>query len=168
VIAYPRAGRRLSGPTDPTFEQGVNIAIPIDPEDDGDDYANALYGIGAGEGAGSLRRTTGRRDGRLRRSKVFTDKSEKWAGSMDRRLAVELNTRMRQLGVTKVTVIDHENSRPGSYNLGDDILVKGNVPHLGTFRDWHRIVGMTQKRDGTTELDVVLSSTFTYGKGIDE
>jgi hypothetical protein len=81
VIAYPRAGRRLSGPTDPTFEQGVNIVVPLEVEDDGDDYANGIYGVGAGEGAGSLRRSTAKRDGRLRRVRTFTNKGVKRAAT---------------------------------------------------------------------------------------
>lgn len=169
VVAYPRAGRRLSGDTDPTFEQGVNIMIPLEPEDDGDDYANAVYGVGAGEGPGSLRRSTAKRDGRLRRSKAFSDKSEKNAASMDRKLAVELNRTMQGLGVTKIVVVaDHPNAKRGSYDVGDEIYIVGDVPNLGPFAAWHRITGITDKQNGTVELDVALASTFIYGKGLDD
>jgi hypothetical protein len=168
VIAYPRAGRRLSGDGDPTFQQGVNITEALVPEMDGDAYANSVYGVGAGEGLGAIRRSITKRDGRLRRVASLQSKDIKTAASMDARLRVELTARQQQLEVRQITVSDHINSPRGSYSLGDDIYVQGNVPHFGQFAVWHRILGITDNADGTSTIDLARSDSFTYGKGVPE
>lgn len=168
VVKYPRAGRRLSESTDPTFEQGVNIAVRIEPDDDGDEFANAIVGIGAGEGSRSIRRTVSKRDGRLRKSRVFTDKSEKRKDRLERRAGVELTAHQLGADLKTIVVLDHPNSPRGSYSLGDDIRVFGTLPHFGKYDQWHRIIGITEKRDGTSELELALAESFTYGKGFDE
>jgi hypothetical protein len=167
VIAHPRVGRRLSGDGDPTFQQGVNITAPIVPQVDGDEYANSVYGVGAGEGAGAVRRSITRRDGRLRRVASFQAKDIKTAQGMDTKLGIELTSRQQPLEVQRITVADHINSPRGSYSLGDDIFVQGTVPHFGKFALWHRILGITDNTDGTSELELARTDSFTYGKGVD-
>jgi len=167
VIGYPRVGRRLSGDGDPTFQQGVNITVELQPATTGDDFANAVYGVGAGEGIGSVRRSITRRNGRLRRVAAFQSKDIKSAQDMDTRLRAELTARQETLVVSKVTVSNHPNAPRGSYSLGDDINVQGYVPHYGKFELWHRIVGIAENTDGSTELDLERSDSFTYGTGVD-
>jgi len=167
-VAYPRAGRRLSREGDPSFQQGVNILVQLAPGTDGSEFANSVYGIGAGEGAGAIRRTITKRDGRLRRTAKYSAKDIRTKQEMDKRLQAELLTRQETLAVDRIMVADHVNSPRGSYGLGDDILVQGEVPHYGRFEMWHRIVGITENQDGSTELDLERTDTFTYGSGIDE
>ena len=167
-IAHPRLGRRLSGDGDPVFQQGVNITKAIVPESDGDAFANAVYGVGAGEGSGSIRRSVEKRDGRLRRVASFQAKDVKSAARMDAKLRVELTARQQPLEVKQITVADHPNSPRGSYSLGDDIFVQGVDPHFGPISLWHRIVGITENKDGTSDLELQRSDTFTYGRGLAE
>src|SRR5690606_17382716 len=70
-IGYPRLGRRRQ---DLAFVLGENVIDLDEPERDGEYYANAVIGIGAGEGKGSVRRETGTRDGRLYRPYVYMAK----------------------------------------------------------------------------------------------
>lgn len=166
-IMYPRLGRRLNGPGDPTFQQGVNISQPLAPETAGDDFANSVFGVGAGEGAGSIRRSVTKRNGRLRRVSSFSSKDIKSTGAMDTKLRAELNARLDTLEVKQITVADHPNSPRGSYAVGDDIYVQGRVPHYGRFQLWHRVLKITERTDGSSVLDLARSDSFTYGRGID-
>ncbi len=166
-IAHPRTGRRLSGSDAPTFQQGVNITVQLQPASSGGDFANTVFGIGAGEGAGSIRRTISKRDGRIRRVATVQSKDIKSKQEMVTRLQAELVARQHTLAVDAITVANHPNSPRGTYNLGDDIYVQGNVPHYGEFGLWHRIVGLTEKTDGTTEVSLQLTDSFTYGAGVD-
>ncbi|NII42104.1 hypothetical protein E9228_002762 [Curtobacterium flaccumfaciens] len=168
VIAYPRLGRRLDGDGAPTFQQGVNITKSLVPEAEGDEFANAVYGIGAGEGAGAIRRAIGKRDGRLRRVATFQAKDVKSNHNMDVKLRAELTARQQPFEVKQITVADHPNSPRGSYSFGDDIYVEGQVPHFGKFQLWHRILGITDNLDGTSDLTLARTDSFTYGKGLTE
>lgn len=167
-IVYPRVGRRLSNDGDPTFQQGVNISVQLQPQTSGDDFANTVFGIGAGEGAGSIRRLISKRNGRLRRVATFQSKDVKSKQDMVTRLQADLAARQETLVVDRITVLNHPNSPRGSYSLGDDINVRGFVPHFGPFELWHRIVGISENQDGTTELDLQRSDSFTYGTGVEE
>lgn len=167
VIAYPRLGRRLGDDSDPTFVQGVNIIIPISPSATGDGYVSESIGVGAGEGIGSVRRTVSKRTGALRRAKAFQAKDIKSPGRMDTRLRTELQARGGEPALDEVTVLDHVNSPRGSYRVGDDILIQGDVPHFGPFSVWHRITQITDKSDGTSVVSLQRSDTYTYGKGLD-
>ncbi|QKS17321.1 hypothetical protein HUN59_14870 [Curtobacterium sp. Csp2] len=165
VIAYPRLGRRLSGDGDPSFVQGVNIVTELEPESN-ENATNSVFGVGAGEGVGAIRRTITIRNGKLRQVATFTSKDVKSATDMDARLRVELAARTPTLAVSRITVLDHPNSPRGSYNRGDDIFVQGDVPRYGRFGLWHRIVDLADNPDGTTECDLELTDSFTYGTGV--
>lgn len=166
-IAHPRTGRRLSADTDPSFQQGVNVTVRLQPATSGQDFANTVFGIGAGEGAGSIRRLISIRNGRLRRVATLQSKDIKSKQEMVTRLQAELNARQETLAVDSITVADHPNSPRGTYSLGDDIYVQGNVPHYGKFALWHRIVAITENPNGSTELDLERSDAFTYGAGVE-
>ncbi|MBT2502972.1 hypothetical protein [Curtobacterium sp. ISL-83] len=168
VIAHPRVGRRLSGDGAPLFQQGVNITVALDPSTSGEDFANAAYGVGAGEGVGAIRRSITKRNGKLRRVAAFQSKDIKTAQAMDTKLRAELEARLDTLAVSRIVVSNHLNSPRGSYSLGDDIYVQGQVPHYGPFGLWHRIVGIAENEDGSTELDLKRSDSFTYGQGVAE
>jgi len=166
-IAYPRVGRRLIGDDDPSFVQGVNISVALKPATNGSDVATDVYGIGAGDGAGALRRTLGVRNGKLRRVATFQAKDVKTAQAMDAKLRAELTAHQNALAVDSITVINHPNSMRGTYTVGDDIFVQGDVPHYGRFELWHRIVALSEPTDNTTELTLERTDSFLYGQGID-
>lgn len=166
-IAYPRTGRRLSGPSDPSFVQGVNVSVALKPATSGTDMATEVYGIGAGDGAGALRRSIRIRDGKLRRVATFQAKDVKTKQELDAKLRAELNSKQNTLEVDSITVINHPNSKRGTYGVGDDIFVQGDVQHYGRFELWHRIVSVTENTDGTTELSLERTDSFLYGQGLD-
>lgn len=160
VIAYPRFGRRRD---DLYFEQGVNITVELQVDAEGDDFANNANGIGAGEGAGSIRRSTGVRDGRLRRVQIVTAKDAKTNDVLDSRIARELSRHREVQEIKTVKVIASPMTPIGSWETGDDILLRGVLPHLGEIGLWHRITDWKLTTENSAELTVARSDTFTYG-----
>jgi len=160
VIGYPRLGRRR---TDLTFLQGVNITANIEPGIGGDDFANGVIGLGAGEGRGAVRRETSKRDGRLRRTKVLAAKDVTQEARLDAIIRDELQRRQSGASVASITVVDHPNARVGSWAIGDDILVTGELPWLGRYEEWHRIIGWAPSSPTRGVLKLALSDSFTYG-----
>lgn len=160
LIGYPRLGRRRK---DLAFVQGDNISAVVAPTLDGDDYANGVLGLGAGEGKGSLQRTVAVRDGRLRRLAVYTAKDVTAASRMDSLIQRELRRRQDTLQITEVTVRDHPNAPIASWNLGDDVLIQATLPWLGDVDLWCRITGWSLKTEDTATLSLVRSDSFTYG-----
>lgn len=160
TVHYPRAGRRR---TDLAFNLGENVTAIAEPVRDGDRFANEVIGVGAGEGAGSLRRSTAVRDGRLRRPHVMLAKDVAKASRLDALIRSERIRRQQPLTIPSVTVRDHPHAPIGSWDLGDDILVQATLPWLGAVSIWHRVVGWALLTDHTARLDLERSDTFTYG-----
>lgn len=159
-VAYPRAGRKR---TDLAFVQGDNITKVVTPTIDGDDFANEVMGLGAGEGKGSVHRTTAVRDGRLRRSYVYTAKDVTSTSRLDALIKDQLQRRAQALDISSVTVQDHPNARIGSWSLGDDVLIQADIPWLGPISLWCRIVSWTLLTEHTALLTLKRSDAFTYG-----
>lgn len=159
-LGYPRIGRKR---TDLAFVQGDNVTSVVAPELDGDDFANAVLGLGAGEGKGALQRSTAVRDGRLRRTHVYTAKDVSSVSRMDARIQSELQRRQDLLTITEVTVQNHANARIGAWSLGDDVLIEATLPWLGDVAIWSRIVGWTLITENTAKLSLARSDSFTYG-----
>jgi hypothetical protein len=159
-IAYPRAGRRRD---DLAFIQGDNVVSVVTPQIDGDAFANEVVGIGAGEGTGSLRRTTAVRDGRLRRTHVYTAKDVTSAVRLDAQIRDALTARGAVLDIDAVEVIDHPNAPIGSWALGDDVLIEADLPWLGSIAVWCRITGWELLGETRARLSLARSDTFTYG-----
>jgi hypothetical protein len=159
-VGYPRLGRRRE---DLVFVQGDNVTNVVTVESNGDTFANAILGLGAGEGRAMLRRETAVRDGRLRRDHVYADKAVTDARRMDALIAAELNARKAALRVTSFTVIDHDNAPLGSWQLGDDVLLRFEVPWLGEVEMWARITAWALTGEYTATLTVSRSDFFRYG-----
>ncbi|WAB10794.1 minor tail protein [Arthrobacter phage Tuck] len=159
-IGYPRLGRRRD---DLAFIQGDNVTSVVAPNIDGDDFANEVVGIGSGEGKGSIHRTTAVRDGRLRRSVVYTAKDVAKTDRMDALIRDQLRRRSLSLDIQSVTVRDHPNARIGSWTVGDDVLIQATIPWLGEIELWCRIVGWTLLTEHTATLSLKRSDAFTYG-----
>lgn len=159
-VHYPRAGRRR---TDLVFEQGANITSVVTPEMDGEDYANAVLGIGAGEGKKALKRTTAVRDGKLRRVKVVEAKAVKAGSRMDALIRDELARSRNIMSIDGITVRQHPNARIGSWSVGDDILVKAHLPWLGDVQLWCRVTAWELLTPDTARLDLSRSDSFIYG-----
>lgn len=160
TVKYPRAGTRR---TDLAFIQGDNVSKVVTPNFDGDSFANTVIGIGAGEGTASIHRTTAVRDGRLRRTAVYTDKSVKTTARMDALIRDELARRTNLLDISEVTVTNHDNARFGSWALGDDVLIEARLPWLGEVAVWCRIVAWSRVDENTARLSLERSDSFAYG-----
>jgi hypothetical protein len=159
-LAYPRLGRRRD---DLVFVQGDNVTNVLTVESNGDDFANTVLGLGAGEGRAMLRRSTSLRDGRLRRVATYSDKAITDSGRLDAHIAAELNARRAALRITSLDVIDHDNARLGAWQVGDDVLVRAEVPWLGEIEMWVRITAWALTGDHTATLTVSRSDLFRYG-----
>lgn len=159
-VHYPRAGRKR---TDLSFTLGENVTAIGDPQRDGDRFANEIIGLGAGEGAGSLRRTTAVRDGRLRRPHVYLAKTVAKKDRLDALIRDERIRRQQPLTIPTITVKDHPHAPIASWQLGDDILVQATLPWLGDVSIWHRVVGWELVTEHTATLSLARSDSFTYG-----
>ncbi|MDG4792706.1 hypothetical protein [Micromonospora sp. WMMD1082] len=158
-IGYPRLGRRRD---DLAFEQGVNIVSVVPVSRDGGQYANAVFGIGAGEGSKTIASHAAIRDGRLRRTAVYTDKAVTNRARMDSfTRAVMLNSR-DTAAVEAIEVVDHPHAPIGSWALGDDIEVRARIPWLGDIAIWHRIVGWSLLGESRAQLQLRRSDSFIY------
>ncbi|MEV0267726.1 hypothetical protein AB0H43_03040 [Hamadaea sp. NPDC050747] len=159
-IGYPRLGRRRD---DLAFIQGDNVVSVVMPARDGADLANEVIGLGAGEGRKTVQRRIPVRDGRLRRTAVYSDKSVTGAARMDTLCRLELATRQHVIEVTSVEVIQHPNALIGSWQLGDDVLIQATVAGLGDIAIWHRITGWSLLSEDRAALSLRRSDAFTYG-----
>jgi len=156
-ILYPRAGRKND---DVVFEQGVNVVDVIEATVPGDEYASEVVGIGAGEGSRSVRRSTARRNGRIRRAVVVTNKMVKTSAGMDRIINRELATRQKVLEVQKLRV---RRQAGKAWQLGDDVLVRVTLQGHGRIDLLHRIVEEQPVSDRIFDLTLRRSDSFIYG-----
>ena len=159
-LGYPRLGRRRD---DLVFVQGDNVTDVVTVESNGEEFANSVIGLGAGEGRRILYRAASTRDGRLARDTVYSDKAVNSVDRMDALISEELNARKAALRVTSLTVQDHPNAPLGSWQLGDDVLVRADLPWLGEVEVWVRITGWSLTSESTATLTVQRSDLFRYG-----
>jgi hypothetical protein len=160
-VDYPRLGRRR---TDLAFIQGDNITSVVPVTRDGDAFANTVLGIGKGEGAQSLRSEVAHRDGRVRRVAVYTDKAAGTSARLTSLTRSEWGRRQLLPEISSIDVMDHPHARIGSWNLGDDILVRADLPWIGWTEVWCRIVGWQQQGEAKATLTLRRSDSFSYGQ----
>lgn len=161
AVQYPRAGRRRD---DLSFIQGDNITVVPTPVSNGDDYANAIFGLGSGEGEKMVHTSTAVNDGRLRRVNVLSSKDTKDTKTLQSYARDALLKAAASMTIEQIVVRDHANAVIGSWALGDDILVQVDVPFLGRLAIWHRIVSWSLTSDSTATLKLARSDSFSYGK----
>lgn len=152
IIIADRIGARRE---DLLFEQGVNISKPVPYVIDGLDVVNEAHLIGAGEGKKSLRESAAVvRPGRVRRARAILAKDVKdknRARSLAR--AAVASGGGQPLG-TRIEVRNHSHARFGSFDVGDMILVRADIPWIGEQTNWMRIerISMTSPSHATLEL----------------
>lgn len=159
-ISYPRAGTRQNMLA---FVQGVNVVDVVQATRDGDRFANHVIGIGKGEGALSLRSEVATRDGRLRRVAVYTDKAASTAARVSTLARREMARRALVPAITSISVVNHPNAPIGSWQVGDDILVRADLPWLGWVEVWCRVVSWALAGENRATLSLQRSDTFNYG-----
>ena len=155
-IHHPEAGTRRD---DLIFEQGVNIISELRLVRDGEDYANAANGVGAGEGDKAIRGTIASTSDRMRRVTVVEDKSIKTTDQLLSRMRSELDNKTGEPYVAEIEVVDHPLAPMFSWNLGDRITITGDVPHYGRYSKLHRIISWQMVNDHKALIRLKLAIT---------
>lgn len=152
-LGYPRLGRRR---TDLRFVVGENIHKAPKVERDGADYANEVIVLGAGEGSAQIMARGFRSDGRVRRVAVVSDTTIKTQKDAQARANSEVARRSRIDDIAEVLVTDHPHAPMGSIDLGDEILVEGDIGWVD-LSVWCRIVsrGLNPDDSNVSNLTVV-------------
>lgn len=120
-LAYPRFSARR---TDLRFVVGENIIDPPSVSYEGDNYANVLMLLGAGEGRTMVRGEASLpRGNRIRRVALVEDKTIKSITTAKTRAYNLLKARIEIGDLTELTVLDHSFAPMGSVQPGDEIYV---------------------------------------------
>jgi len=150
-LGHPTIGTRRSNLR---FMEGENITIELAHTYAGEDYASEVLVLGAGEGRKMVRGTAKRSTGRMRRTRVVTDKSITSRKRADAAAEAELKRALGESDLDEVTVANHPNAPFFSYDVGDEIYIQwpdGWEPAGGL---WVRILSMSFQPDSD---QVVLS-----------
>lgn len=152
-LGYPRLGRRRE---ELRFVVGENIHTLPSVERDGTDYANEVLFLGAGEGSAII---TGRAfrsdDGRIRKVVTISDPAVKTEAEANRRAETELAKRFNIENITEVVVTDHPHAPMGSVDLGDEILIEGDLGWI-EIEAWCRVIGRTMSPDNSNAQSLTL------------
>lgn len=157
TLGTPSLGRRRF---DLAFIMGDNITNVVEAERNGEDFANEVIALGAGEGAATIQARIPQRDGRLRRPAVYTDKSVTSTARMSALARAALATRRNTLEIESVEVLNHPHAPIGSWSLGDDVLIQADLPWLGDVAIWHRVMEWSLLADDRARLTLVRSDSF--------
>lgn len=154
-LGAPRFGARRNTIDSPRFELGINVHVQPDVED-ADPYTDVkIYGAGQGSKVLHEYRVL-RRPGLVRRVRIITNKDAA-AREQVRRLAdaeaVRLD-RQQAVNIRNLVVEDHPYAQPGTYGLGDEILVTGEMADGTDLEVWVRIFEITTTPDGRRQLTV--------------
>lgn len=140
-MGYPTIGSRR---TDLRFAIGENVNEVPDVEFAGENFANGVLFLGAGEGRTMVRGAYDVMDGRLRRVAVVQDKQVRSLKAANSRARQELALRRGDFDVRDLVVRDHLHAPLGSFSVGDEILVEGDLGWVDNVSGvWARVVGMT-------------------------
>lgn len=151
-FGVPNLGRKRN---DLRFVLGENLFVTPSFTRVGDDYANEVYLLGAGEGAKMIRgHSTTVRD-RLRRVAVITDSSVRRVGRANRMAGRELAWRKSLGDITSLTIRDHPHAPIGAIEIGDEIYVEGTAGWI-TFNSWCRVLSRTIHPASPGAMDVTL------------
>lgn len=150
-LGHPTIGVRR---TNLRFMEGENITVDLAHTYAGEDYASEVLVLGAGEGRKMVRGTAKRKTGRMRRTRVVTDKSITSRKRADAAAEAELKWALGEADLDSVTVANHPNAALFSFDVGDEIYIQwpdGWEPAGGL---WVRVLSMEFQPDSD---QVVLS-----------
>lgn len=140
-LGYPTIGRRRP---DLRFVYGENIFDQPTIDYDGEDYADEVLLLGAGEGRKMIRGLQQRMGtGRLRRSIVIEDKTKTSETDANRAAQDELSYRLGSADISSLVVTDHPNAPQGSYTVGDEIEVRTKKGWHHGLKLWVRILAVS-------------------------
>ena len=151
----PKIGNRIE---DMRFVFGENIAVSPTVTDHGDEYADEILMLGAGEGAAMIRgMASGPRRG-LRRVKVAADKSLKSISSANAQARVLWQQSQNIRDVTEITLLDHPHAPAGAVSAGDEIYVEGRLDWLEVGQ-WMRVTARTIRPADPSAVVLTLTRT---------
>lgn len=154
-LGYPIIGGRKSYPRLILDENLVTVPSVVEGE-----YVNQVHVLGAGEGRDAVRGYAGVSDGRLRRTKVVTDKSIKSKTAANQLASRVLAATRGQLVVERLEVSNHPNAPLESIQLGDELQLLAETDWIDV-NEWVRVVG---RQDAPGESDTaVLTVIRTKG-----
>lgn len=153
-LGYPKLGRRRH---DLRFVVGENVSL-IPEITSGDDYADEVWLLGAGEGRKMVRGVAHRNDTRLRRVTIVSDKTIRSKKNADQRASREVARRIGMADVTELQVHDHEHARVGTWANGDEIrvIVPETAGWAGNTDLWCRVLA-TELSPATTGAKITVS-----------
>lgn len=148
LLGAPRLGQRRE---DISFTTSINIATTARVVLNADEYAQAVVGLGAGEGRKRPRVVDAVRNGRLRLEHRLETR-EKDEDELAERVHRERRARQILPEMTELDVRDHPAAPLGSWHVGDDVRVRLHEQHTGGDH-WCRITGWTVRpsQDQTPE-----------------
>lgn len=141
-LGYPTVGRRR---TDMRFVVGENIQTIPQASREGDDWANHVRFLGAGEGSQMIHAEARLRDGRLRRMATVDDKSVTDQTRAKTAARLGLADRHDLTSITQVLVRDSGLAPISALRAGDEIRVQSRDEWLADIDRWLRVVNVTQR-----------------------
>lgn len=142
-FGYPTLGRRRENLR---FVVGENIQQELEPDRDGDEYANDVIVLGAGEGSAMVWGEARRNDGRVRRVKTVADKNIEDPAHAARAARLELDFRQQLTQVKTVAIRESQMAPIGSFGVGDEIRVQGMTDWMDV-DVWARVLNLTTTPD---------------------
>lgn len=139
-LGYPTLGKRQ---TNLRFVLGENIFEYPKVSYDGDDFANEVLVVGAGEGRKSIRAPRRKTTTRLRRAVTISDKSITAQSRANSKASTELKQRMGRVDIQDVVVINHPHAEIGTFAVGDEILIQSGDGWTEELALWVKILAMT-------------------------
>ncbi|MEU7435729.1 hypothetical protein AB0B07_33550 [Streptomyces sioyaensis] len=162
-LGWPRLGARR---TDISFATGVNIIEDPEVPQSGDEYAQVVVAVGAGDGSAKRRSINAIRNGRLRLETVLDLPDLNGTDLLAQRAAAESKWRQTLGAVAEITVRNHPAAPIGSWQVGDDVRVRVNNP-WASFAGWCRITGWTIKPTAQggeqATLQLKPAESYVYG-----
>ncbi|WP_143018730.1 hypothetical protein [Geodermatophilus sp. DSM 45219] len=142
VFGYPRLGVRRENLR---FIIGENV-LNQPSITAGEEYANHVRFLGAGEGRDMVRKEVRIDDGRLRRMVTVEDKSVRSPRQAEDLARAELIRRQSGIRSMNVVVRDTPMTPLGSWNVGDEIRLQGDVDWM-PIDLWFRVISVTISPD---------------------
>jgi hypothetical protein len=157
-FGYPALGTRRN---EVRFVVGENIQTMPDLSRDGDNYANHVVVLGAGEGSEMVRGEARVRDGRVRTMVTVDDKSITDQGRAQRVARLELAQRQQLTQVTDIVIRNTGLAPYGSFGPGDEIRVQG-MTDWAPFDLWARVTRLVVNPDNPDFMQATIMRTDWY------
>lgn len=154
-FGVPTIGRRRS---ELRFTIGENVFVKPDVEYPGEDYADEVFMLGAGEGSKMVRGHARGSRTRLRRVTTLSDPSIRTLSKANTAARAELQWRYRLQDFSSISVRDHRHAPIGSVQVGDEIRVNGPTGWVHV-DGWFRVLGRTIRPEDPSAMELEIVRT---------